>query len=118
MHACIHTYIHTNIHTYLQTNLDNYNKVLKQSIRAAKQAHYYDIFNEHRNDIQKTRTSIKNVLNQGKGNDKFPNVFLIENKLCSDKELIANTFNEYFTQIGPRLAANIDVANKDRMSRI
>ena len=32
--------------------------------------------------------------------------------MCSDKELIANTFNEYFTQIGPRLAANIDVANK------
>ena len=58
----------------LKTNLDNYNKVLKQSIRAAKQAYYYDIFNEHRNDIKKTWTSIKNVLNQGKGYDKFPNV--------------------------------------------
>ena len=29
--------------------LSSYNKVLKQSIRAAKQAHYYDIFNEHIN---------------------------------------------------------------------
>ena len=106
------THVDTPEYLRLKTNLDNYNKVLKQSIRAAKQAHYYDICNEHRNDIQKTWTSIKNVLNQGKGNDKFPNVFLIENKLCSDKELIANTFNEYFTQIGPRLAANIDVANK------
>ena len=112
------THVDTPEYLRLKTNLDTYNKVLKQSIRAAKQAHYYDIlFNEHRNDIQKTWTSIKNVLNQGKGNDKFPNVFLIENKLCSDKELIANTFNEYFTQIGPRLAANIDVA-RDRMSRI
>ena len=54
----------------------------------------------------------KNVLNQGKGNDKFPSVFLIENKMCSDKDLIANKFNEYFTQIGPRLAGNIDIANK------
>ena len=26
--------------------------------------------------------------------------------------MIANKFNEYFTQIGPRLAGNIDVANK------
>ena len=106
------THVDTPDYLRLKTNLDNYNKVLKQSIRAAKQAHYYDIFNEHRNDIQKTWTSIKNVLNQGKGKYKFPNVFLIENKMCSDKDLIANTFNEYFTQIGPRLAANIDVANK------
>ena len=35
----------------LKTILDNYNKVLEQSIRAAKQAHYYDIFNKHRNDM-------------------------------------------------------------------
>ena len=106
------TQVDTTEYLRLKTKLDNNNKVLKQSIRAAKQAHYYDIFNEHRNDIQKTWTSIKNVLNQGKGNDKFPNVFLIENKMCSDKDLIANTFNEDFTQIGPRLAGNIDVANK------
>ena len=53
----------------------------------------------------------KKILNQGKGNDKFPSVFLIENKMCSDKDLIANKFNEYFTQIGPRLAGNIDIAN-------
>ena len=54
----------------------------------------------------------KNVLNQGKGHDKFPTVFLVDNKMCSDKDLIANKFNEYFTQIGPRLAGNIDVTNK------
>ena len=69
----MHTCMHTCMHTYMQ------------SIRAAKQAHYYDIFNEHRNDIQKTWTSIKNVLNQGKGYDKLTNVFLIDNKICSDK---------------------------------
>ena len=106
------THVDTPEYIRLKTNLDNYNKVLKQSIRAAKQTHYYDIFNEHRNDIQKTWTSLKNVLNQGKGYDKFPNVFLIDHKMCSDKDLIANKFNEYFTQIGPRLAGNIYVANK------
>ena len=100
------THVDTPEFLRLKTNLDNYNKVLKQSIRAAKQAHYYDIFNEHRNDIK------KNVLNQDKGYDKFPNVFLIDNKMCSDKDLIANKFNEYFAQIGSRLAWNIDVANK------
>ena len=47
------THVDTPEYLSLKTNLDNYNKVLKQSIRAAKQAHYYDIFNEHRNDIQK-----------------------------------------------------------------
>ena len=88
-----------------KTNLDNYNKVLKQCIRAAKQAHYYDIISEHRNDIQKKkRTYIKNVFNQGK--------VLIENKMCSEEYLIANKFDEYFTQIVLRLAGNIDVANK------
>ena len=54
----------------------------------------------------------KMFLNQGKGYDKFPNVFLIDNKMRSDNDLIANKVNEYFTQIGPRLAGNIDVANK------
>ena len=41
----------------------------------------------------------KKVLNQGIGHDQFPNVFLIDNKMCSDKDLISNKFNEYFTQI-------------------
>ena len=54
----------------------------------------------------------KKMLNQGKENDKFPKVFLIENKMCSDNDLIANKFSEYFPQMGPRLAGNIDVANK------
>ena len=31
--------------------------------------------------------------------------------MCSDKDLIANKFNEYFTQIGPLLAGIIDVAH-------
>ena len=58
------TQVDTPEYLRLKTNLDNYNKVLKQSIRAAKQAHYYDIFDEHRNDINKTWTSIKKCLNQ------------------------------------------------------
>ena len=32
----------------------------------------------------------KKFLNQSKGTDQFRNVFRIENKMCSDKDLIAN----------------------------
>ena len=55
------TQVDTPEYLSLKINLQNYNKVLKQSIRAAKQAHYYDIFNEHGNNIQKTWTSIKKI---------------------------------------------------------
>ena len=42
----------------------------------------------------------------------FPSFFIIDNKEITNKEIIAANFNDYFTNIGPKLAAKINSTNK------
>ena len=58
------------------------------------------------NDLKKTWTVIKTLLSK---NDISLAVdsFLIDNIEVTDKAVIANKFNKFFTEIGPTLAANI-----------
>ena len=42
---------------------------------------------------------------------EFPEYFMIENKLVSDKSTISNKFNEFYTNIGPNLAKEINIAS-------
>ena len=42
---------------------------------------------------------------------EFPDHFLIDNKLISDTSVIANKFNCFFTNVGPKLAAEITNMN-------
>jgi len=48
----------------------------------------------------------------GKGNDKssLPEFFNINNNSETDKSIIANNFNEYFANIGPKTNQNIPIS--------
>ena len=95
-----------------QYNLKIYNGYLRQCIRAAKKQHYTHEFAKYKNDIRKTWDTLKDIMNKKKSKVEFPTYFLNNGKYLCGAKNIADKFNEYFIEIGPSLASEIDVSNK------
>ena len=95
-----------------QYNLKIYSGYLRQCIRAAKKQHYTNEFATYKNDIRKTWDTLKDIMNKKKSKVKFPIYFLNNGKYVYGAKNIADKLNEYFTEIGPILASEIDVSNK------
>ena len=93
-------------------NLKLYNKYLNQCIRTAKQEFYMREFTKYKNDIRKNRDTLKHILNKKESKSEFPPYFIDKDRRISGSQNIADQFNEYFIQIGPKLAGGIDIANK------
>ena len=91
----------------IKTNLRNYNTILKDSIRRAKQFYFKSCFHNFKHNMKKTWSTINGIMKRGKTNNDFPDFFKINNRKLSDKSEIANEFNLYFTNIGPNIADKI-----------
>ena len=91
----------------LKTNLKTYNTILKKNIRKAKKDYHYDQFAKYKNDIRKTWDTLKDVINRSKNTSSFPSHFIINTSTVTEKPIIADKFNEYFCEIGPKLAESI-----------
>ena len=90
-----------------KVNLQTYNKILRKNIRLAKKTFYHQCFFKFKNDIKSIWTTIKQIINKScKGND-FPDHFLINGSQENKPQVIANAFNKYFIEIGPKLARAI-----------
>ena len=72
----------------------------------SKQEYYTKILNRHKKNIKETWNLLRNVTGSSTANT-FPNSFVINNKLSSNKNDIVNGLNNFFTNIGPDLAKNI-----------
>ena len=89
-----------------------YKNKLISVLRMSKQEYYTKILNKHKNSIKETWNILRNVTGSSTANT-FPNSFVIDNKLISNKNDIVNDFNNFFTNIGPDLAKNIsNTSNK------
>ena len=95
----------------LNINLRTYNKILKRNIKQAKKAYYQEAFQKHQNDIKSTWRIIKDILNKSQKQKNYPDTFLVDGKLISDKLIIAKQFNSYFSNIGQNLASEIITPN-------
>jgi hypothetical protein len=90
-----------------KTNLKTYNNILKQSIRLAKKTYYEQIFSKVKNYIKATWKTINGILNKTKRKKTFPKIFKHDGIVFTDKTDIANKFNTFFTNIGPKLSSQI-----------
>ena len=74
-----------------------YRKTLKKVIKRAKAQFYSNKFEECKGDRKKTWK----IINQVRGKTKKPMkpLFKIDNKKITDRRIIANAFNKYFTSI-------------------
>jgi len=86
-----------------------YNRILKCCIRTAKRNYYHNKLELVKNDIRKTWTTINEIMNRNRQKNELPHEFLINNELVSDKSIIANKFNKFFTDIGTTLSKKIDI---------
>ena len=68
-------------------------------------------FTRYKNDIRKAWDTLKHVLNK-KNKIGISTFFIDKVRRISGSQNIADLFNEYFIQIGPKLAGEIDTANK------
>jgi exonuclease III len=104
----------TTSNTYgdLSHKLKEQNKILKKSIRHAKNDYFKREFTKYSNDIKKTWETVNDVMNKAKQNKEFPNYFNHKNNKLTDPTDIAKHFNDFFINIGPELANSIDTANK------
>ena len=103
------TPIDTSEYDRLKINLTTYNKILKTNIQLAKQNYYNTRFEKYKHNIKNTWSTIKDILNKNKNKKSFPKFFKINGEEITNKYIIANKFNDYFTNIGSSLAANIKV---------
>ena len=90
----------------------DYNNLYTRLIRKAKHQYFNDKFLQFTNNSKKTWQTINEVLGRNKNVSDIPNTFISnENVLSSDFE-IAEGFNKFFANIGPKLASNIPQSNK------
>ena len=90
-----------------------YNNTFSRLKRLAKIKYYNTILEDNKFNIKKTWLILKEAI--GKKNDKtsLPQEFLINNIPTSDKSKIADSFNEYFSNIGPETCNNVPTSPND-----
>ena len=85
-----------------------YSTILKKLIREAKFNFYKDKFIKYCTDPHKTSSIINDAINKPRSKQSVDYLNINDGK-HSDKQLIANHFNTYFSEIGTKLALIIPV---------
>jgi hypothetical protein len=89
-----------------------YNSMYTNLIRKSKQQYYNDKFTAFSKDCKKTWQTINEVLGRGKKVNDIPKSFVSNGKILSGSLEIAEGFNDFFVNIGPKLAKAIPKSNK------
>ena len=76
-------------------------------IRISKRRHYKERFEQTQGNTRKTWHLINEVINKQKTYKTLPNSFTYNNNEITDPYEIAKKFNEYFANVGPKLAEKI-----------
>ena len=98
----------SNEYSILKTNLKTYNCILNKSIRQAKNIYFYNVFERYKNDSRNTWKTINSILNAGKSKKDFPTFFTINDIQVTSETQIADHFNKFFVDIGPKLASSLN----------
>ena len=93
-------------YTNLKAEFTDYKKILRRSINEAKHSYYARTFALYKNDIKQTWSVTKDTL-QRKKQSKTTAQFILNNRIITDLDEIANEFNAYFVDIGRLLSEQI-----------
>ena len=97
----------------VKTNLKTFNKLLKKNINLAKKMYYQSQFSNYKDNVKGTWAIIKGILNRTQPSTNFPEYFNINGQKETDKKVIANEFNTFFTNICANINANVSMSNSD-----
>ena len=86
----------------------NYRKLFESIKQRAKSQYYSKMILHYKDNIKKSWQIIKEVIGKGKlVNNSLPKHLILYNRNIFDQKTIANSFNEYFVNVGPKLACEI-----------
>ena len=93
-------------------NEEKYKKIrnkVSSELRKAKKMYFYQRFNDCKSDLKKTWRLINSIFKKRK--PILPQHFIHEGRTLNDPQLISSVFNDYFNNIGPKLASSIDATD-------
>lgn len=93
-----------------------YNNKINHLKRISKKKYYDNQFKQNKDDLKKTWKIINEVINKSKNKDKLPKIFSNKDRLLSDRKEIADSFNDYFINVGKTLAEKISTSPKTYQS--
>ena len=87
----------------------NYRNRLTTVLKFSEKKYYNDLLNLHKGNIKETWKVLNNIIKKKKGDSNTPKHFIKENneKIINGKE-ISDGFNNFFSNIGPKLAEQIE----------
>ena len=91
-----------------ELNYKQYKPLLQSLKKESKENYYSDLIDSCKYNIKKNvRSYDRNTGNKRVTNASLPNFITVKNREIFDKKEIVKTFNNYFVNIGPKLAASI-----------
>ena len=92
----------------IKQNLTVFNGILKKSIKEAKTMYYHKTFEEYKYDIKNTWKTISSLLCKSTKKKNPIAEIRVNDKICNNLQGICNGFNNFFVNIGPKLASEIN----------
>ena len=89
------------------------NNIYKSAVRKAKKEYYSSKFNEFSSNMRKTWSTINQLINKNRKAHSIPNIFTDGNRSYESFQDISEGFNNFFVDVGPRLAEDIPNCDKD-----
>ena len=95
------------------TRFRSFNKIFTACRRKAQALYYTEKFSQCRSNLKETWRLIREVsCSKKRQRDKIPDFFRHQGRILHDPTEIADEFNKYFTEIGPKLAEEIPQSTK------
>ena len=88
-----------------------YKNRLQHRMRAEEKKYYAELFNKYKGNMKKSWNLIKTIIHRG-NKPKLQSKFLCNDTVITDKNMIGDKFNSFFTRIGPSLANAIPNQNR------
>ena len=87
-----------------------FRNVLHNRLHMAEKAHYDKLINDNKHNLKKSWKILKEIINEKKSSSRFSK-FIVNKSITTDKQKIAEGFNNFYINVGPDLASNIPNVN-------
>ena len=95
----------------------DYKQLFEKIKKDSKKNYFQEKLSFYKNDIKNTLKILKDVIGKTKINEhRLPKKIALENKEKANQKTIAETFNEFYVNVGPNLTSKISKNNNDYKS--
>ena len=89
-------------------NYKTFTRLFESIKQKSKNNYYHNILNTYKNDMKRTWVTMKEIIGSKRSSGaSFPKWLVVNNFEIFDQMTIAENFNNFFSEIGPKLASKI-----------